>query len=60
MMHFNHIIKLQGQKTLACLYLLHFMARGAATLGANGQQGFRAVYPYLYDGIASISTKLAL
>jgi hypothetical protein len=50
-MHFNHLIKPQEQSTLASLYLLRFMARGAAALGANGQRGFDAVYPYLYDGI---------
>ncbi|KAI0253774.1 hypothetical protein BJV78DRAFT_1152632 [Lactifluus subvellereus] len=48
MMHFNHLIKPQEQKTLARPYLLHFMARGAAALSANCQPGFDAVYPYLY------------
>jgi hypothetical protein len=32
-MHFNHIIKPQEQKMLTHLYLLHFMAHGAAALG---------------------------
>jgi hypothetical protein len=50
MMHFNHLIKPQEKKTLARPYLLHFMARGAAALGANCQPGFDAVYPYLYGG----------
>ena len=44
-MHFNYLIKPQEQKLLARLYLLHFMARGAATLGAYRQPGFDAVYP---------------
>jgi hypothetical protein len=51
MMHFNHVIKPQEQKILARRYLLAFMARGAAALGANCQPGLDAVYPYLYDGI---------
>jgi hypothetical protein len=51
MMHFNHVIKPQEQKILARPYLLSFMARGAASLGANCQPGIDAVYPYLYDGI---------
>jgi hypothetical protein len=56
MMHFNHVIKVQEQSTLARPYLLRFMARGAAALGANFQPGFdaqpciSAVYPYLYGG----------
>jgi len=50
-MHFNHVIKPQEQKLLARRYLLLFMARGAAALGANCQPGFDAVYPYLYDSI---------
>jgi len=50
MMHFNHFIKPQEQKVLARPYLLHFMARGAAALGANCQPGFDAVYPFLYGG----------
>ena len=48
MMHFNHVIKPQNRKTLRRSYLLPFMARGAAALGANCQPGFDAVYPYLY------------
>jgi hypothetical protein len=54
MMHFNHLIKPQEQGTLARSYLLRFMARGAAALGAksvvNCQPGISAVYPYLYGG----------
>jgi hypothetical protein len=50
-MHFNHVIKIQEQKILARRYLLLFMARGAAALGANTQPGIDAVYPYLYDSI---------
>ncbi|KAH9176091.1 hypothetical protein EDB89DRAFT_1882102 [Lactarius sanguifluus] len=50
MMHFNHFIKLQEQKLLARPYLLAFMSRGAAALGANCQPGVDAVYPYLYGG----------
>ena len=46
-MHFNHVIKPQEQKVLARHYLLAFMARGAAALGANCQPGIDAVYPYL-------------
>jgi hypothetical protein len=34
-MHFNHFIKPHEQKVLARRYLLAFMARGAAALGAN-------------------------
>jgi hypothetical protein len=49
-MHFNHIIKPQEQKILQRPYLLYFMARGAAAMGANCQPGFDAVYPYLYNG----------
>ncbi|KAI9436499.1 hypothetical protein H4582DRAFT_2078772 [Lactarius indigo] len=37
------------QKLLARRFLLYFMTRGAAALGANCQPGFDAVYPYLYD-----------
>ncbi|KAI9444320.1 hypothetical protein H4582DRAFT_2071891 [Lactarius indigo] len=37
------------QKLLAHRFLLYFMTRGAAALGANCQPGFDAVYPYLYD-----------
>lgn len=48
-MHFNHFIKPQEQKLLTRRYLLLFMARGAAALGANCQPGFDAVYPFLYD-----------
>ncbi|KAH9016325.1 hypothetical protein EDB84DRAFT_1276909 [Lactarius hengduanensis] len=50
MMHFNHFIKPQEQKLLARPYLLAFMSRGAAALGANCQPGVDAVYPYLYGG----------
>jgi hypothetical protein len=49
MMHFNHLIKPQEQGVLALPYLLHFIARGAAALGANGQPGFDAVYPFMYN-----------
>jgi hypothetical protein len=55
-MHFNHVIKPQEQKILACSYLLKFMARGAAALGANCQPGFDAVYPYLY-GTSKLDTQ---
>jgi hypothetical protein len=48
-MHFNHVIKPQEQKVLTRRYLLLFMTRGAAALGANCQPGFDAVYPFLYD-----------
>ncbi|KAI9430204.1 hypothetical protein H4582DRAFT_1820313, partial [Lactarius indigo] len=48
-MHFNHVVKPQVQKLLARRFLLYFMTRGAAALGANCQPGFDAVYPYLYD-----------
>ncbi|KAI9429189.1 hypothetical protein H4582DRAFT_2153637 [Lactarius indigo] len=50
-MHFNHVIKPQAQRLLARRFLLFFMARGAAALGANCQPGFDAVYPYLYDSL---------
>ncbi|KAI9436768.1 hypothetical protein BJY52DRAFT_1097803, partial [Lactarius psammicola] len=50
-MHFNHFIKPHEWKVLARPYLLAFMARGAAALGANGQPGFDAVYPFLYGGL---------
>ncbi len=50
-MHFNHFIKPHEQKVLAKPYLLTFMACGAAALGANGQPGFDAVYPFLYGGL---------
>jgi hypothetical protein len=57
-MHFNHIIKIQAQKLLARRYLLYFMARGAAALGANNQPGIDAVYPFLYDADDSKEYKL--
>ena len=47
-MHFNHMIRPHDQKALRRSNLLLFMARGAAALGANGQPGFDAVYPFLY------------
>jgi hypothetical protein len=47
-MHFNHSVKPQEQGVLTLSYLL-FMARRAAALGANGQPGFDAVYPFLYN-----------
>ncbi|KAI0301711.1 hypothetical protein B0F90DRAFT_1816914 [Multifurca ochricompacta] len=49
-MHFNHFIKPYEHDVLARKYLIRFMARGAAALGANCQPGFNAVYPYLYGG----------
>lgn len=48
-MHFNHFIKPQ-EKILSRGYLMLYLARGAAALGANGQAGFEAVYPFLYGG----------
>ena len=48
-MHFNHVVKPQAQMLLARRFLLYYMARGAAVLGANCQPGVDAVYPYLYD-----------
>ncbi|KAH8977434.1 hypothetical protein EDB86DRAFT_1199678 [Lactarius hatsudake] len=50
-MHFNHVVKPQVQKLLARRFLLYFMAHSAATLGANCQPGFDAVYPYLYSSL---------
>jgi hypothetical protein len=50
-MHFNHVLKPQTHKLLGRRFLLYFMARGAAALGANCQPGFVAVYPYLYGGL---------
>ncbi|KAI9452701.1 hypothetical protein BJY52DRAFT_1225998 [Lactarius psammicola] len=50
-MHFNHVLKPQAQRLLARRFLLYFMARGAAALGANCQPVFDAVYPYLYDSL---------
>jgi hypothetical protein len=47
-MHFNHLIKLFQQKVIMRQYLLGIMARGAAALGANNQQGYDMVYPFLY------------
>ena len=47
-MHFSHFIKPHERRVLARPYLLAFMARGAAAVGANGQPGFDAVYPFLY------------
>jgi hypothetical protein len=48
-MHFNHMIKPQVHMLVARRFLLYYMARGAAALGANCQPGFDAVYPFLYD-----------
>ena len=48
-MHFNHFIKPQ-EKILSRGYLMLYLARGAAALGANCQPGFDAVYPFLYGG----------
>ncbi|KAI0298434.1 hypothetical protein B0F90DRAFT_702078 [Multifurca ochricompacta] len=50
-MHFNHFIKPYEHEVLARKYLIRFMARGAAALGANCQPGFDAVYPFLYGDI---------
>ncbi|KAI0291938.1 hypothetical protein B0F90DRAFT_306131 [Multifurca ochricompacta] len=50
-MHFNHFIKPYERKALARKYLICFMARGAAALGANCQPGFDAIYPFLYEDI---------
>ena len=49
-MHFNHFIKPQEWKLLERGYLLLYLARGAAALGANCQPAFDAVYPFLYGG----------
>jgi len=49
-MHFNHFIKPQEQKLISRGYLLLYLARGAAALGANCQPGFDAVYPFLHGG----------
>lgn len=49
-MHFNHFIKPQEQRLLSRGYLLLYLARGAATLVANCQPGFDAVYPFLHGG----------
>jgi hypothetical protein len=48
-MHFNHFIKVQEQKVTSHQYLLGFIARGAAVLGANSQPAFDAVLPYLFE-----------
>ena len=48
-MHFNHMIKPQVQMLVARRFLLYYMARGAAALGANCQPGFDAVFPFLFD-----------
>jgi hypothetical protein len=47
-MHYNHFVKPQDQSALSRGYLLLYLARGAAALGANCQPGFDAVYPFLY------------
>jgi hypothetical protein len=47
-MHFNHFIQAQEQEVIAHQYLIAFIARGAAVLGANCQPGFDAVFPYLF------------
>lgn len=47
-MHFNHFIKPQEQRVLDRRYLLLYLARGAAALGANCQPGFDAIYPFIY------------
>ena len=47
-MHFNHFIQGQERQVITHPYLLKFIARGAAVLGANCQPGFDAVFPYLF------------
>ena len=49
-MHFNHFIKPQDREVITRGNLLFYLARGAAALGANCQQGFDAVYPFIYGG----------
>ena len=48
-MHFNHFARPYERKTISSQYLMRFLARGAAALGANCQPGFDAVYPFLYE-----------
>ncbi len=57
-MHFNHFIKPYKRKIVSRQYLVRFMARGAAALGANCQPGFDAVYPYLYKALDLDEEKL--
>ncbi|KAH9014063.1 hypothetical protein EDB84DRAFT_1277877 [Lactarius hengduanensis] len=57
-MHFNHFIKPYERKIVSHQYLVRFMARGAAALGANCQPGFDAVYPYLYKALNLDEEKL--
>jgi hypothetical protein len=47
-MHFSHLIKTFKTRVITRQYLLGIMARGAAALGANNQQGYDMVYPFLY------------
>ena len=47
-MHFNHFIKPQEQRVLNHRYLLLYLARSTAALGANCQPGFDAIYPFIY------------
>jgi hypothetical protein len=57
-MHFNHFIKPYEQRTISSQYLIRFLARGAAALGANCQPGFDAVYPFLYEALHLDTEKL--
>ena len=49
-MHFNHFIKPQERAVITRGNLLLYLARGAAALGASCQQGFDAIYPFIYGG----------
>jgi hypothetical protein len=57
-MHFNHFIKPQEQKLLSRGYLLLYLARGAAALGANCQPGFDAVYPFIYGSTELVRNRV--
>ena len=57
-MHFNHFIKPHEQRVISRQYLVRFLARGAAALGANCQPGFDAVYPFLYEALELDPEKL--
>jgi hypothetical protein len=57
-MHFNHFIKPQEQALLTRAYLLLYLARGAAALGANCQPGFDAAYPFLFGGEDLVRTRV--
>lgn len=50
-MHFNHFVKPYELMTITCQFLIRFLARGAAALGANCEPSFGAVYPYLYEAL---------